>query len=359
MAAVVMAVSTAQAAFPGKNGKIAVGVYRIVAHAPGDPDIYTVNPDGSGATALTNDPELDASWGPAWSPDGTKIAFTHRTFNQPPAECGLSCVDVYVMNADGTGVTKLTRDGNSWNPSWSPDGNKIAFARYRNGDGDIYTMNADGTGATQVTTGTASDGNPAWSPTGNEIAFDRFYYPPISPVYKTELHAIRVDGTGERLIVGDLSQHPNWSPDGTKIAFDDEYQIWVVNADGTGRVKLTETPPNPDPNQIFLVFKAQPAWSPDGTTIVFESTGCFIMGCGTPSLATVNPDGTGIAALGVSAGEPDWQPLLGPRRSDYKNAAQFCKAERDFLGDEAFKAKYGTGNGSNAFGKCVSANARG
>ena len=54
---------------------------------------------------------------------------------------------------------------------------------------------------------------------------------------------------------------------------------------------------------------------------------------------------------------PDWQPIPGPRRSDFKNAAQFCKAEGDFLGESAFAQKYGAnGNGSNAFGKCVSAN---
>jgi hypothetical protein len=75
----------------------------------------------------------------------------------------------------------------------------------------------------------------------------------------------------------------------------------------------------------------------------------------------VNPDGSNDVLLTAPSGEerfPDWQALPGPQRSDYKNAAQFCKAERDFLGNEAFKAKYGTnGNGANAFGKCVGRNA--
>ena len=72
----------------------------------------------------------------------------------------------------------------------------------------------------------------------------------------------------------------------------------------------------------------------------------------------MNSDGTAQApiteAVIVGSGAPDWQPSPGPQRSDYKNAAQFCKAERDFLGDAAFTQKYG--GGANAFGKCVSQN---
>jgi hypothetical protein len=72
----------------------------------------------------------------------------------------------------------------------------------------------------------------------------------------------------------------------------------------------------------------------------------------------MNPDGTQqtlIAEAVVVGNPPDWQPLPEPQRSDFNNAAQFCKAERDFLGDETFGNKYGTnGNGANAYGKCVS-----
>jgi hypothetical protein len=81
---------------------------------------------------------------------------------------------------------------------------------------------------------------------------------------------------------------------------------------------------------------------------------------------TMNPDGTGQTRLlpdndtsdgtsiGVYRDSLDWQPIPGPNRSDFKNAAQFCKAEREFLGESAFAQKYGTnGSGSNAFGKCV------
>ena len=71
----------------------------------------------------------------------------------------------------------------------------------------------------------------------------------------------------------------------------------------------------------------------------------------------MNPDGTNLTRLTNNVafdGTPSWQPLPGPQRSDYKNAAQFCKAVREFLGDEAFTQKYG--GGANAYGKCVSQN---
>jgi Tol biopolymer transport system component len=349
-------VSSAQAAFPGKNGKIAVDVYTIIGHLPGDPDIYTVNPDGSEATALTSSPGADYSSQPAWSPDGTKIAFTRVLFRQPPADCGFVCADVFVMNGDGTGVARLTNDGNSSGPSWSPDGSKLAFHRFPNsfgesGDGDIYTMRTDGTGVTQITSGPASDSKPAWSPRGDEIAFDR--YLDIPGDSRVDIHAVRPDGTGDRQIVGHPAANPNWSPDGSRIAYTSDGEVWTVNADGTGPRQLTsESSPNPE--YIFL-YNSNPAWSPDGSKIAFGHSECGIGYCGDPGLETVNLDGTGRAALS-RGGEPDWQPLPGPQRADYKNAAQFCKALRDFLGEQTFRNRYG--GGANAHGKCVSGDGR-
>ena len=111
-----------------------------------------MNSDGSGQTQLTNNDAADVN--PSWSPDGEKIAFASE------GEDGNS--QIYVMNAeDGSNVTRLA-DGSS--PSWSPDGEKIAFSR----DFDIYVMNSDGGGQTRLTV----DGRePSWSPDGEKIAF--------------------------------------------------------------------------------------------------------------------------------------------------------------------------------------------
>jgi len=103
---------------------------------------------------VTNTPESDD--GPAWSPDGTKIAFRST-------RSGVS--DLYVMNADGSGVTQLTSDSaTEGRPAWSPEGTKIAFASTRDGNWEIYVMNVDGSGVTRITDNPASDTWPSWSP---------------------------------------------------------------------------------------------------------------------------------------------------------------------------------------------------
>jgi hypothetical protein len=88
-----------------------------------------------------------------------------------------------------------------------------------------------------------------------------------------------------------------------------------------------------------------PAWSPDGQYIVLESSGGLSLARPEPSTVFTN------IRMGWALW-PDWQPIPGPERSDYKNAAQFCKAERALLGDSTFRQKYG--GGANAYGKCVS-----
>jgi len=151
--------SPAEAAFPGVNGKIAYASQDAVSS-----NIWVMNPDGSGRTYLAASlaPERD----PAFSPDGSKIVYTRG---------GNSQTDIWVMNADGTGQTNLTPGllGYEGGAAWSPDGTKIAFSSQRGGDYnnyDICVMNADGTGQTQLTYCPAFDGGPTWSPDGNARA---------------------------------------------------------------------------------------------------------------------------------------------------------------------------------------------
>jgi TolB protein len=131
-------------------------------------DLYVMNTDGTGVRRLTSNTADDLD--PAWSPDGRQIAFASSR------DGGL---DVFVMNADGTVVTNLTKTPESleFGPSWSPDGQRIAFhsnrAR-RSGQRisqDIYVMNADGSGVQRITTNAFDELNPSWAPDGTEIVF--------------------------------------------------------------------------------------------------------------------------------------------------------------------------------------------
>ena len=119
--------------------------------------IEVVRADGSGKTRLTDIPPFG---GPVWSPDGTRLLF---------ASWQGATAGIYAIKADGSGLTNLTRDhdGQAWQFAWSPDGTRIAFAS----DEDIWLMNADGTGKVPVAATPLDDSSPTWSPDGTKIAF--------------------------------------------------------------------------------------------------------------------------------------------------------------------------------------------
>jgi Tol biopolymer transport system component len=347
VAAILVGMSaSAHAAFPGKNGKIAFSTGRDdTSNCDGlgcpDPnfEIYTMNPDGTGVTRLTSSRDIDHS--PAWSADGSKIVFLSRRANLHADG------DIFTMNADGTGQTNLTNTPGpeavaEYYPSWSPDGSKIVFMMFQ----EIYVMNADGTAQTNLTNNPANDNQPVWSPDGTRIAFisDR------NGDY-LEIYTMNADGTS----VTRLTNHPgididpDWSPDGTKIAFTSfpstgNGDIFTMNADGTGRMNRSNHP----------AYELFPVWSPDGTKIAFDRSIDGPDGLINVEIYAMNADGTGQTNLTNNpAGDarPDWQPIPRPQRSDYKSAARFCKAEQAFWGDQ-FAQRYG--GGGNAYGKCVS-----
>jgi Tol biopolymer transport system component len=189
----------------------------------GNSEIYVVHADGSMPTRLTDDPAADTSL--AWSPDGTRIAFV--SFRDGSAE-------IYVMNADGSAPTRLSDDAvDDDSPSWSPDGTRIASVHAAASNGpDIAVMNGDGSGRVEITTAAVKDA-PAWSPDGSVIAYGR-----------GSLHTINPDGTGDRKLV-DSGGEPAWSPDGSRIAFTyvtPNYfneVIWTAGADGSAAAPLT------------------------------------------------------------------------------------------------------------------------
>ena len=138
----------------------------------------------------------------------------------------------------------------------------------------------------------------------------------------------------------------DWSPDGRQIAYSADVgsnrDVYVVNADGSGAARLTNDP----------AFDAGPAWAPDGTRIAFVSDRDRPHGL--TGIYTMAADGTNVTVLAEGHGGPEWQRIPPPVRSDYRNAAHYCKAQREFLGDSAFRQKYGRASGANAHGGCVS-----
>ena len=276
-------------AFPGENGLIVFSSNRS-----GNFEIYTMKPDGSGLTQLTNDPDADTF--AAWSPDGSRIAFA-RTSGPAQAQ------GTYLMNADGSGMTQLTQTGDR-NPNWSPDGTKILLDRLvdgSTGNRDIFIMNDDGSGQINLTNSTRIDFEPSWSPDGTKIVFVG------SLSGNHNIYVMNADGSNQTNLTNIPTQEfrPSWSPDGSQIAFSRnvatsgfDLEIHVMNADGSGVVQLTNT------NRS----NSQPAWSPDGSQIVFTSTRDS-----NHEIYLMNADGSGQVKLSNSATVdeyPDWQPIL-------------------------------------------------
>jgi Tol biopolymer transport system component len=144
-------------------------------------DVWVMKADGSGQRNLTRNRAQD--YFPTWSPNGRKIAFI-RTRNS--SRLHGHPWELWVMNADGSGQRNLARgsghgDGPPWSwsdteavmpaPSWSPDGRKLLFASHHDGNPEIYVVNADGSGQRRLTRDPAEDTDPSWSPDGREIAF--------------------------------------------------------------------------------------------------------------------------------------------------------------------------------------------
>ena len=281
-----LSTSAVQAGFPGTNGKIAfdklTGAFT---------DIYMMNANGSGETPLTTNPASDNS--PAWSPDGTRIAFASTRDGNS---------EIYVMNADGSGQTRLTSNSaNDGNPAWTPDGSRIAFHSDRDGNFEIYVMTAAGAGQTRLTFGATSDLEPAWSPDGTLIAYQS------SGAGFAQIYTMNANGSN-RIPRTNASpafdSGPSWSPDGTRIAFQrdaaGDAEIFVMNANGSGQTNLSNNP----------TFDGSPSWSPDGTRIAFAS-----IRAGGFEIYAMNADGSSQTRLTVNAEidvNPDWQSLPLP-----------------------------------------------
>lgn len=208
-------------------------------------DLVVVSPTGASARVVDG-PRLDVR-DFSWSPNGRRIVFS--------AAPGLRSMNLYAVNADGSGLRRLTRRiGNEIVPVWSPRGDKIAFEYENDADRSIWVINADGSRARQLTTGFDRGFEyPAWSPGGRKIAFGQ--------LRSGWIYVMNADGSKPHRVARSRQSHaPRWSPTG-KVAYFSNSQIWLVNPDGSGRrPAIKDGTKSRDSN-----FQ----WSPDGRTIAF------------------------------------------------------------------------------------------
>ncbi len=310
----------ASIAYAGEvNGRIAFSSDRT-----GIVSIWSMDPDGTGATQLTFPGTKFQDWWPVVSPSGRRIVFTRYDFTS----AALGSEALYIMNADGSHIRRLSQQGGNFDDNvadFSPDGHTIAFISDRNDPNrltnicrhavgapgcnwDLYTMNTDGTGQRQLTSDPGADSYPEFAPHGHKLMFSSTRSGSMA------VYTMNRDGSAVSKLTPDAMQagDSNWSPDGSKITLINNFcicafnsDVFTMNADGTGVTQLTSN----------YGTSLEPEYSPDGTKIAFanfapvSSTSC----CGPGDIVVMNSaDGSGKTNLNNSPTIDDETPGWGP-----------------------------------------------
>jgi serine/threonine-protein kinase len=253
---------------PGQPTPIGGGVGQIAFASiqSGLPQLFLVNADGTGLVQLTHMP--DGACQPSWSPDGTRLAFTSPCRTKQDRYEGAG---IWVVKVDGTGLEPLqSAPGGDYDPAWAPDGKHIAFTSLRGGGNipHVYVMALDGSGLKNLSEGIARDAQPSWDPSGSQLLFTA-HRGGASEIWIVPA----AGGSAKRFILGggEDDLHPEWSHDGKVVLF-------VRTVSNIPRLAATqfETPAGavlricPEGPREAEPMEG-PSWSPDDRWIVFET----------------------------------------------------------------------------------------
>jgi Tol biopolymer transport system component len=229
------------------GSRIAFASYR-----DGSFEIYVMDADGANQVRLTSNTDTFTDDGnPTWSPDGTKIAF-HRFIGTP------AIWDIYTIDVSSRVETRLTDLGDqTTNPAWSPDGTRIAFTSYAGCGHCIYVMNADGSGITQLTN--QNDQFPRWSADGTRIYFGR----------NQGIYVMEPDGKHQLLVhrfdTGDYAAEAVPSPDGQEITLSR-----TIVTGGSAFEVITVTSLKGKPGETMITSPQMNAEDPDWQPLIGE-----------------------------------------------------------------------------------------
>jgi TolB protein len=215
--------------------------------------LVVMNADGSGRRQITESTGCaTCAMGPYWSPDGTEIGFTVEPAHRPT--CEIKSTELAVVDADGTDCRRLTE--NTWNDlfcGWSPDKATILFASDRDGLDQVYLMDADGSDVRRLTDAGSTNNMAVWSPDGSKIGFVS------NRDGNDEIYVMGVDGADVTRITSDPAHDwmPAWSADGTEILFSSDrdgsqLDVYAVRLDDLTVRRLTTA----------AGYDYQPAWRP-------------------------------------------------------------------------------------------------
>jgi TolB protein len=291
----VLAVSSASASFPGRNGKIFFSSVR----EDGSLEMFSMRPNGGSATRLTRSHPPGSD--PAWSPGGKRIAFLVDPFH--PGDPSVGNTELWAMNSDASGLVRLARGVNPFSsPAWSPDGRRIVFACPAGREATaLCLVHRNGSHRRRITLPRKHqvDSSPSWSPDGKDIAFARTGSRGWTDIVVLNLRTAKVHALTKTLSHDE--REPAWSRQGW-IAYVRDEDIFLMRRDGSGTRNVTRTPAEKDD-------ESEPSWSPDGKQIIFSSI--------PEGVAVIKPDGTDRRLVVETVehgnvtsepGDPAWSP---------------------------------------------------